>query len=146
MPVESLYTPHLIAASKDNRYVGEIDDEDVLVKEGSNPLCGDTIKWFVKVNPDGTLNITFKTSGCLISRASAAFLASLMQGKNEAQLKVYSEMLKKITTKNTDTPTPDQLNNAPWLSLAQIRDYPTRKKCVYLAWNTLASLLDTMKI
>jgi len=145
MPVESLYTPYLIEAGKDKRYIGTFDEGNVVSKEGNNPLCGDKITWHLKRLPENKIQLHFETSGCLISRASASFLASLMQGKTEVEFAEYLTILKEITTANADTPTSEQLDSTPWLSLAQIKEYPTRKKCVFLAWETLASLLESLE-
>jgi nitrogen fixation NifU-like protein len=144
MPVESLYTAYLIQAGKDTRFTGTLSGADIHTKSGNNPLCGDKITWHLKLLDDNTVEIRFETTGCLISKASASFLAALMQGKSEKEFWSYLEMLKTITEQSSTDPEPKQLEEAPWLSLAQIKSYPTRKKCVFLAWDTLTGLLKSI--
>lgn len=48
----------------------------------SNPLCGDKLEFFLKIEKDKILNISFEGSGCAISLASASMLTELLKGKD----------------------------------------------------------------
>ena len=49
--------------------------------EGVNPLCGDHLTVFVRVNGDIVEDVSFVGSGCAISRASASLMTESVKGK-----------------------------------------------------------------
>jgi len=50
-------------------------------KEDSNPLCGDMVEIFIRLNEEKIENITFEGKGCVISQASASMLTDELKGK-----------------------------------------------------------------
>nr|BAJ46950.1 nitrogen fixation protein NifU [Candidatus Caldarchaeum subterraneum] len=69
------------------RNYGEMSDASVKVKD-SNPLCGDVVEVFLKINSDGVVEkATFRGHGCAISQASASMLIESIQGKKLDELK-----------------------------------------------------------
>lgn len=54
--------------------------------EEFNPLCGDKIKIYLKVNQSGKIEKAhFDGEGCAISQASASMLTEVLEGKTLAQ-------------------------------------------------------------
>ncbi len=49
--------------------------------EGYNPLCGDRIDVYVKLDDDKIEDISFVGSGCAISKASASLMSTMVKGK-----------------------------------------------------------------
>ncbi|MDJ0271286.1 MAG: SUF system NifU family Fe-S cluster assembly protein [Aigarchaeota archaeon] len=69
------------------RNYGELSDASVKVKD-SNPLCGDVVEVFLKINSDGVVEkATFRGHGCAISQASASMLIESIQGKKLDELR-----------------------------------------------------------
>ena len=59
------------------------------VAEGYNPLCGDHLWVYVKVNPSGIIEDTsFEGSGCAISKASASMMTASIKGKSVEEARV----------------------------------------------------------
>ena len=53
--------------------------------EGYNPLCGDKVKIYVKMDGDIVEDISFEGAGCAISTASASIMTETLKGKTRSQ-------------------------------------------------------------
>ena len=53
--------------------------------EGYNPLCGDKVKVYVKMDGDIVKDISFEGAGCAISTASASIMTETLKGKSRAE-------------------------------------------------------------
>src|SRR5687768_3268475 len=50
--------------------------------EGFNPLCGDHLMLYLKLDGDSLAEITFEGSGCAISKAAASMMTQALKGKS----------------------------------------------------------------
>ena len=103
-------------------------------QEGYNPLCGDRLTLFVKLEGDRIADVAFQGSGCAISKASASLMTEALKGKTVAEARELFEKFHEMITSSPDTAAPD-LGKLSVLS--GVREYPTRVKCASLAWHTL---------
>ena len=62
------------------RNVGEIEDADGIGNVG-NPVCGDIMRIYIRVNEDKIEDIKFKTFGCGAAIASSSVLTEMVKGK-----------------------------------------------------------------
>jgi nitrogen fixation NifU-like protein len=62
------------------RNVGEIADADGVGSEG-NPVCGDMMKIFIKVDNEKISDIKFKTFGCGAAIAVSSMITEMAKGK-----------------------------------------------------------------
>ena len=63
------------------RNFGAKENADV-VYEGGNPGCGDIIRVYLSVDPDGIVNdIGFSGEGCMVSQAGTSLVLERMKGK-----------------------------------------------------------------
>ncbi len=71
------------------RNVGEIEDADG-VGEVGNPVCGDMMTFYIKVDDDGRLSdVKFKTFGCGAAIAVSSMVSEMAKGKTiEEALKI----------------------------------------------------------
>ncbi|PSQ19605.1 FeS assembly protein SufA [Halobacteriales archaeon QS_9_67_17] len=76
-----MYRQQILDHYKNPRNYGELDDA-TFEHVGENPMCGDTIKLFVKLAEDGDTveYVSFIGDGCAISQASASLLSEELQG------------------------------------------------------------------
>jgi nitrogen fixation NifU-like protein len=76
-----MYRQQILDHYKSPRNYGELDDA-TFEHVGENPMCGDTIKLFVKLaEDDDTVEyVSFIGDGCAISQASASLLSEELQG------------------------------------------------------------------
>jgi nitrogen fixation NifU-like protein len=106
--------------------------------EGYNPLCGDKLKLYVKMEGEVVKDASFVGSGCAISTASASLMTESLKGKTrEEALKLLEKFHNLLTT---DTPVTKDLGKL--VVFCGVRDYPARVKCATLAWHTLKSALN----
>lgn len=104
---------------------------------GHNPLCGDNLKVFVKMDGDVISDLSFVGDGCAISKASASLMTEIARNKTLAEFaKIYADFHHVVTTQE---PIPDDVGKLK--VLAGVRDYPARVKCATLAWHTLDAAL-----
>lgn len=108
--------------------------------EGYNPLCGDRIDIYIKLDNDKIADISFQGSGCAISKASASLMSTMVKGKTiEEAGKLFEKFHHLITGKlNEEVDTEDVGKLAVF---AGVREFPSRVKCASLAWHTFNSAL-----
>ncbi|HWP43957.1 MAG TPA: SUF system NifU family Fe-S cluster assembly protein, partial [Blastocatellia bacterium] len=66
--------------------------------EGYNPLCGDKVTIYVKLDDDVISDISFQGSGCAISTASASLLTESLRGKTRAEAEALFEDFHNLVT------------------------------------------------
>jgi nitrogen fixation NifU-like protein len=135
--VHDLYQEIILDHSKRPRNRHSMEDAN-RAAEGYNPLCGDKLKLFLKVEGDIVRDASFEGSGCAISTASASLMTESLKGKTRAEAMKLIEKFHELLT--TDTPVSQDLGKL--VVFCGVRDYPARVKCATLAWHTLKSALN----
>ncbi|MBR3124774.1 MAG: iron-sulfur cluster assembly scaffold protein [Mogibacterium sp.] len=77
----SLYTDKVMDHFEHPRNVGIIEDADG-VGEVGNPVCGDIMKMYLKVEDDKIVDVKFKTFGCGSAIATSSMATELIKGKS----------------------------------------------------------------
>jgi nitrogen fixation protein NifU and related proteins len=135
--VDDLYQETILDHSKRPRNCHAMQDA-TRQAEGYNPLCGDKLKLFLKMEGDIVADVSFVGSGCAISTASASLMTESLKGKTrEEALKMLDRFHELLTT---DAAVSKELGKL--VVFCGVRDYPARVKCATLAWHTLKSALD----
>ncbi|HUB77538.1 MAG TPA: SUF system NifU family Fe-S cluster assembly protein [Bryobacteraceae bacterium] len=135
--VDDLYQDLILDHSKHPRNCHAMEDA-TRNAEGYNPLCGDKLRLYVKMDGDVVKDASFVGSGCAISTASASLMTESLKGKTrEEALKLLEKFHDLLTT---DTPVTKDLGKL--IVFCGVRDYPARVKCATLAWHTLKSALN----
>ncbi|MEQ2128766.1 Fe-S cluster assembly sulfur transfer protein SufU [Caldanaerobacter subterraneus] len=107
-------------------------------ERGHNPLCGDDITIYLKINGDVIEDASFTGHGCAISQASTSMMIDLIKGKDKKEaLRLVQKFIDMIHKKDVDL---EELGDAQVLQ--GVSDFPARVKCALLAWKTLQ---DTLK-
>ena len=75
------YSEKILDYFQNPRCVGEIPDADA-VAEVSNPVCGDVMKLWVKVNDRRVLDAKFKAQGCSAAIATSSYATEMLIGMN----------------------------------------------------------------
>ena len=105
--------------------------------DGYNPLCGDKLKLFIRMEGDIVQDVSFVGSGCAISTASASLMTESLKGKSRTEALRLLDKFHELLT--TDTAVSQDLGKL--VVFCGVRDYPARVKCATLAWHTLKSVL-----
>ena len=77
---DDIYREIILDHYRNPRNKGKIDNPDVVIHD-SNPLCGDQIDIFLKVEEGQIKDIKFDGKGCAISQASASMLTEMVMDK-----------------------------------------------------------------
>jgi len=134
--VDDLYQETILDHSKRPRNCRAMEDANRNA-EGYNPLCGDKLKLYLKMENDVVQDLSFVGSGCAISTASASLMTESLKGKSrEEALQILDKFHNLLTT---DTPVSRDLGKL--VVFCGVREYPARVKCATLAWHTLKSAL-----
>ncbi len=114
--------------------------------EGYNPLCGDRVTLYVKLENGRISDLSFQGSGCAISTSSASLLTETLKGKT---LDEADEMFEKFHALVTGEAEGGQAGGESLGKLAVfsgVAEFPLRVKCATLAWHTLRSALKGEKV
>jgi nitrogen fixation NifU-like protein len=75
-----VYNPVVMDHLTHPRNMGEMDDPDG-VGEATNPVCGDTMRLFIKITDNRIVDAKFLTFGCGAAIASSSITTEMIKGK-----------------------------------------------------------------
>jgi len=75
-----VYSEQVMEHFRNPRNVGEISDADG-VGEVGNPVCGDVMQMFIKVDDNRLTDVKFKTLGCGAAIATSSITTEMAKGK-----------------------------------------------------------------
>jgi len=108
--------------------------------EGYNPLCGDRVTVYVRMNGDIVADVGFQGEGCAISKASASLMTETIKGKTRAEVEaLFSQFHDLVTGVGNPPRESEQLGKLA--AFSGLRNFPARVKCGTLAWHTLRAAL-----
>jgi nitrogen fixation NifU-like protein len=108
--------------------------------EGNNPLCGDQLTVWLKLNGDVISDISFQGMGCAISRASASLMTATVKGRSCREAEETFERFHRLVTGTLEPTDAETLGKLAVFS--GVSDYPTRVKCASLPWHALKAALS----
>ncbi|MBP7825930.1 MAG: SUF system NifU family Fe-S cluster assembly protein [Verrucomicrobia bacterium] len=104
--------------------------------QGHNPLCGDQLQLFLRLEGDTIQDISFVGSGCCISKASASLLTEFAKGRTRADVeKMFAGVHAMVTTGQVEG------DVGKLAVFAGVHKYPARVKCAILAWHAVIAAL-----
>ncbi len=137
--LKELYQEIIVDHNRAPRNFREMEDAD-LKAEGFNPLCGDKLVVYLKLDKDVIADVSFQGEGCAISVASASLMTDQLKGRTEQEAEKIFETFHELVT---DRDSEIDLEKVGKLgALAGVREFPARVKCATLCWHTLNSALD----
>ncbi|HEX7715453.1 MAG TPA: Fe-S cluster assembly scaffold protein NifU [Bacillota bacterium] len=75
-----MYTEKVMDHFQNPRNVGEITDASGVGQVG-NPVCGDIMKIYLKIEGERILDVKFKTFGCGAAIATSSMVTEMVKGK-----------------------------------------------------------------
>ena len=109
--------------------------------EGYNPLCGDHVTVYLRVEDGVIKDISFEGSGCAISKASASMMTSAVKGKTETEARALFENVHRMLTGEANGQEVGE-KVGKLAILSGVCKFPARVKCASLAWHTVISALQ----
>ena len=137
--LNDLYQEILLEHNSKPRNFRKVDDANRSA-DGYNPLCGDQIQLYLKVEDDTIVDVGFQGTGCAISRASASMLTQSVKGQNVERAQEIFDAFHSMLTEPEVEVDYDTLDDLECLS--GVSEFPTRIKCAVLAWHTLLAALN----
>ena len=131
--LDELYREVILDHFKNPARAGELPDAQIKV-EGANPLCGDELVFYLKLDGDRIAQARFRSKGCAISQAAASMLAAQLEGKTACEAGRLIATMKAFMQGTDPDPSAD-LGDLE--ALAGVRKFPVRVKCAALSWNVV---------
>jgi nitrogen fixation NifU-like protein len=138
MDLKELYRDVILDHNRAPRNFGRLSPADAHA-DGHNPLCGDRLSLFLRMNGDRIEDVRFEGKGCAISTASASLMTEAVKGKSRAAAEELYQHVHELLTKSNAAPTADIGKLA---ALSGVREFPARVKCATLCWHTLQAALN----
>ena len=140
--LDELYRELILDHYRNPRHHEPIEGAEVIA-EGYNPLCGDRLTVYLKMDGDRIADVAFQGSGCAISTASASIMTSELKGKTreeaEEKFKTFHQMVTGARSKDWE----EKLGKLA--AFSGVSQFPVRVKCASLCWHTLKAALEEKK-
>lgn len=138
--LDELYQEVILDHNKSPRNFRTMENADRSA-EGYNPLCGDQVNVYLKLEEGVIKDISFKGSGCAISKASASMMTAALKGKTEAEAHELFENVHRMLTGEANGQDPGA-RLGKLVILSGVCKFPARVKCASLAWHTVNAALQ----
>ena len=146
--LRELYRELILDHARSPRHFGKLDGMTHFA-EGINPLCGDKLKLYLKVNEKQVIeDARFEGTGCAISVASASLLTDTVAGMHiDDALDFFSAIVGRLVNGQDKTATQSTAaKSIPDIgklrALEGVKEFPSRVKCATLAWHAMNSALQ----
>lgn len=136
--LRDLYQEVILDHNKRPRNFGTLDPADRRA-DGHNPLCGDRLTLYLRLDGERIADVRFDGSGCAISKASASMMTATVKGRTVAEADGLFEAFHRMVTSPPGTPPDEGLGKL--MVFAGVAEFPARVKCASLAWHTLHTAL-----
>ncbi|MDX8411289.1 MAG: SUF system NifU family Fe-S cluster assembly protein [Mariprofundaceae bacterium] len=138
--LRDLYQEVIVDHNRSPRNFRDMDDATDTA-DGYNPLCGDRLTLYLKVNNEGMIeDASFQGEGCAISTASASLMTEKLKGLPAIEAEHFFEMFKRMATSAVGSAV-DEAELGKLAVLSGVREFPARIKCATLCWHTLHAAL-----
>ncbi len=136
--LQTLYRQTVLEHSRQPRNFQRLESADRVVV-GHNPLCGDKITLYLRLDDNRIEDLTFEGTGCAISMASTSIMTESVShhGVDDVQREIDKIM------RQFDSSDPHAMPvEGDMAALGGVRAFPSRIKCATLAWKTLQAALQ----
>ena len=140
--LDALYQEIILEHNRRPRNYRVMEGADRVV-EGRNPLCGDALTLWLKLEGDVVVDASFQGSGCAISKASASLMTEAVKGKTRAQAEALFTTFHDLVTGKLDVEADAVAKRelGSLRALGGVARFPIRVKCASMAWHALHSAL-----
>jgi nitrogen fixation NifU-like protein len=136
--MSELYQNVILEHNRSPRNYRVMEDADRHA-EGNNPLCGDCITVWLKLDDDVITDASFQGAGCAISRASASLMTGAVKGRTRAEAERLFERFHRLVTGAAESGESETLGKLAVFS--GVSSFPIRVKCATLAWHAMRQAL-----
>jgi len=108
--------------------------------EGINPLCGDRLTVWLRMDNGVIKDVAFQGSGCAISTASASLMTSAVKGKTREEAEALFDRFRRLVTGAMEQTEAESLGKLA--AFSGLSEFPIRVKCASLSWHALKAALN----
>ncbi|MBP1686403.1 MAG: nifU [Deltaproteobacteria bacterium] len=137
--LRDLYRDVVLDHSKHPRHFRALS-EPARKAEGYNPLCGDQLTVYVDLSDDVLAAVAFQGVGCALCLASASLMTERLRGRRRGEAAEVAEAFRVLVTTGLQASSAVDLGELTVFTGAH--EFPSRIKCVLLAWQALLAALD----
>jgi nitrogen fixation protein NifU and related proteins len=131
MSLDDLYKEVILDHYKAPRNKRAIPDAQLTCTR-NNPLCGDEITVFARVEDGKLTDVAFQGQGCSISQSSASMMTEAVRGKRVEEGQDLAADFRGMMAGDVG---PDEDEFGDLVALKGVVKYPIRIKCAVLAWD-----------
>ncbi len=135
--LDELYQSIILDHNRRPRNFRVMEDASVHA-DGRNPLCGDQLTIWLKLEGELISDVSFQGSGCAISKASASLMTAAIKGKTKGEAEAT---FKKFHGVVTGAHPEDAEALGSLKALSGVSRFPLRVKCASLAWHAMHAAL-----
>lgn len=141
--LEELYQEVMIEHARQPKNFGPLE-HPTCSNCGHNPLCGDKVEVYVRIENGRVKDISFTGSGCAISMASASVMTEAVKGRTvEEAARRFALFHNLVTGASSDALDVEELEDMA--AFSGLKNYPIRVKCATLAWHALRSIIEAQQ-
>lgn len=135
--LQDLYQQVILDHSRSPRNYRVLDSAN-RTAQGLNPLCGDSITLYLRIENDRVQDAAFQGAGCAISKASASLLTESVKGKTGPEIRaLFDQVHQMLTTGQTGAADLGKL-----AVFTGVHKFPARVKCAILPWHAALAALE----
>jgi nitrogen fixation protein NifU and related proteins len=108
--------------------------------EGNNPLCGDRLTVWLRMDGELIRDAAFQGSGCAISKASASMMTAAIKGKTRMEALALFDRFHQMVTGSL--PPAEVASLGKLAAFSGLSSFPVRVKCASLSWHAMKAALD----
>jgi nitrogen fixation NifU-like protein len=139
--LSSLYQDVILEHNRSPRNFRRMDQADRHAT-GHNPLCGDQLTIWLKLDGDVVSDVSFEGSGCAISKASASLMTAAVRGKPRGEIERLFQRFHDVVTGQQPRAGEEPPDLGKLAVFAGISAFPVRVKCATLSWHALRAALE----
>jgi nitrogen fixation protein NifU and related proteins len=136
MDLRDLYQEVILDHNKRPRNFGAL--EGGAQAAGHNPMCGDRVSVYVRLEDGRVAEARFTGNGCAISKASASMMTEAVTGRTPEEVQGMFSTFQDMVTGRCDA---DDEKVGKLVVLSGVKEYPSRVKCAMLAWHALQAAI-----
>jgi len=137
----ALYQDVILEHNRNPKNWGELAPPSAQA-DGRNPMCGDEVTVWVRVEDGRVADISFVGHGCAISKASASMMTQAVKGLSRGEAEAAFTRFHALVTGTAGTTEPDPALGKLKV-FAGVSRFPARVKCASLAWHAMREALAT---